>query len=197
MSLDVTYHCHTFTTAGIWDYQLCLSILSAFLLTYGDEMYHHSLITMKTTLEDEFKKARFMEHAAGTTHLSDKGLSYADICDLAKTCYQEAKGVGKWRPAAYTKDSKALPSTFTQTEVHTLVQCFQKGQTTSKPHNKSNNTCNLCGEKGHWANKCPKEACFTMKPCSVTAKPNGYSSGPSRCPGHGNPCQNCRHCQEG
>ena len=84
---------------------------------------------MKATLEDELKKVRFMEHASGTIHLCNKGLTDADICDLTKTPYQEAKGVGKWPPAvvAHAKDSKALPSTFTQAEVHTLVQCFQKG----------------------------------------------------------------------
>ena len=90
-----------------------------------------------------------MEHAAGTTHLNDKGLTYTDIWDLAKTQYQEAKGVGEWPPAAHTKDSKALPSTLTQAEVHALVHHFQKGQTTSKPQDKSNDTCNLRGEKGY------------------------------------------------
>ena len=60
MLLDVTYHCQGLTTAGIWDHQLCSSILSAFLLANGDEMYHHSLITMKSTLEDKLKKVRFM-----------------------------------------------------------------------------------------------------------------------------------------
>ena len=91
MSLDVTCNCQALTTAGIWDHQICLSILSAFLLTDGDEMYCHSLITMKATLEDELKKVRFMEHAAGTAHLNDKGLTYANICDLAETWYQEAR----------------------------------------------------------------------------------------------------------
>ena len=113
MSLDVTYHCQALTTAGICDHQLCLSILSTFLLTNGDEMYHHSLTTMKDTLEDKLKKVRFMEHAAGTTHLCSKGLTYANICDLAETWYQEAKGVGKWPPAAHAKDSKAPPLSFT------------------------------------------------------------------------------------
>ena len=95
--------------------------------------------------------ARFMQHAAGMTHLHRKGLTYADICNLAETEYQEAKGVCKWPPAAHTKDSKALPSSFTYNETHSLVQCFQKGQPTSQPHDKSNDTCNLCGKKGHWA----------------------------------------------
>ena len=81
-----------------------------------------------------------MEHVAGTTHLSDKGFTYANICDLTTTWYQ-------WPPAAHTKVSKALPSTFTQAEVDALVQCFQKGQTTSKPCDKSNNTCNLVERK--------------------------------------------------
>ena len=93
MSLDVTYHCQALTTAGIWDHQLCLNILSTFLLADGDEMYCHSLITMKATLEDKLKKVRFMEHVAGTTHLCSKGLTYTDICDLAETQYKEAKGV--------------------------------------------------------------------------------------------------------
>ena len=144
MSLDVTYHCQALTTAGVWDHQLCLSILSTFLLTNGDEMYCHSLITMKATLEDKLKKVRFMEHATGTTHLHGRGLIYANICDLAETWYQEAKGVGKWPPATHAKTPRhhLLPSPKPKS---TLVQCFQKGQSTSNLHDKSNNTCNLCG----------------------------------------------------
>ena len=49
---------------------------------------------MMVTLEDELKKVRIKEHAAGMTHLLSKGFIYADVCDLAKTQYQEAKGVG-------------------------------------------------------------------------------------------------------
>ena len=60
---------------------------------------------MKVTLEDEIKNVRFMEHAAGMNHLCSKGLSYADICDLAETQYKEAKGVGKWPPSAHTSSS--------------------------------------------------------------------------------------------
>ena len=30
-------------------------------------------------------------------------LTYADISNLIKTWYQEAKGEGKWLPAAHTK----------------------------------------------------------------------------------------------
>ena len=32
------------------------------------------------------------------------------------------------------------------------------GQSTSKPYDKSNATCNFCGEKRHWANKCQSKA---------------------------------------
>ena len=85
-----------------------------------------------------------MENAAGTTHLHDKGLTYANICDLAKTQYQETKGVGKWPPGAHAKDSKTPPFTFTQAEVYALIKCFQNGQSTSKLHDKSNDTSNLC-----------------------------------------------------
>ena len=173
-----------------------LEILSAFLLANGNEMYCHSLIAMTATLEDKLKNVRFMEHAAGTTHLHNKGLTYADICDLAEPQYQEAKGVGKGPPAVHAKDSKALSSSFTQAKVHALVQCFQKGQSTSKLCNKSK-TLVIFVEKGHLANNCLNKACFAMKPHSDTAKPNGCSSGPSRCPGHGNPWRSCRHCQEG
>ena len=97
-------------------------------LTNGNELYCHSLITVKVTLEDELKKVRFMEHAAGMTHLLSKGLTSTDICDLTKTQYQEVKGVGKWPTATHAKDSKALPSSFTHNKAHSLVQCFQKGQ---------------------------------------------------------------------
>ena len=79
MSQDVTYHCPALTTAGVRDHQIYLSILSAFLLHNGDELYHHSLITMKVTLEDELKRVRFMEHAGIMTNLCDKGLTYTEI----------------------------------------------------------------------------------------------------------------------
>ena len=75
MSLGITYQCQALTIAGIWDYQLCLSILSAFLLADGNELYHDSLIMMKVTLEDEVKKVRLMEEDAGMTHLLSKGLT--------------------------------------------------------------------------------------------------------------------------
>ena len=129
-------------------------------------MYHHSLITMKTTLKDKLKKVRFVEHASGTDQLCSKGLTYANICNFAETWYQESKGVGKWPPATHAKNSKAPPSSFTEAEVHALVQHFQKGQPTSHPQDKSNDTCNLCSKKGHWVNKCLSKAHFTTKPCS-------------------------------
>ena len=109
------------TTAAIWDHQLCSSILSAFLVVDSNEMYCHSLITMKATLEDKLRKVRFMEHAAGATHLHSRGLTYANICDLAETWYQKSKGVAKWPPATHAKDSKALPSPFHQAEVNAFV----------------------------------------------------------------------------
>ena len=67
-----------------------------------------------------------MEHAAGATHLQNKGLTYVDICDLTVSRYQEAKGVGKWPSVTHAKESKASHSTFTQAKVHAFVQCFQK-----------------------------------------------------------------------
>ena len=73
-----------------------------------------------------------MEHAAGNTQDCSKGLTYANICDLAETWYQESKGVGKWPPATHAMDSKARPLSSTQAEVHALVQWFQKGQPTSQ-----------------------------------------------------------------
>ena len=74
MSLDVTYGCQALTTAGVRDHQLCSSILSAFFLTDGNEMYHHSLSTMKATLEDELKKVRFMEHVLEPPTFATKDL---------------------------------------------------------------------------------------------------------------------------
>ena len=84
MSLDVTYNCQALTTAGVSDHQLYSSILSAFLLANGDEMYNHSLISMKATLEDKLKKVRFMEIATRTNHLSDKGLTMLTSVTLPK-----------------------------------------------------------------------------------------------------------------
>ena len=160
-------------------------------------MYCHSLTTMMAILEEELKKVSFMECAARTTHLHSKGFTYTDIHNLAVTWYQESKGVGKWPPTTHAKDSKALPSSFAHAKVHALVQCFEQGQSTSCLQDKSNNTCNLCGKKGHWVNKCPNKACFTTKAHSNTTKPNGCSSGPSQHPGHRNSRGNHGYHQEG
>ena len=93
-------------------------------------------------------------------------------------------------------DSKALPSSFSCNEAHSLVQCFQKGQSTSQLHNNTNNTCNLCREKRHWTNECLNKDIFATKPCSNTAKSNRCSLGPSRHPGCGNSHRSCGHHQE-
>ena len=78
-----------------------------------------------------------MEHATRMIHLHSKGLTNAIICNLAETWYQESKGVAKWPLATHAKDSNALPSSFTKVKVHTLFQCFQKGQPTSCPQEKN------------------------------------------------------------
>ena len=103
----------------------------------------------------------------------------------------------KWSPATHARDSKALPSSFTDNKVHSLVQCFQKGPSASQQCSKSNNTCNICREKWYGANECLKKTCFTMNPCSKAPKPHGHSSRPSRCPEHEYSHTNCGHSQEG
>ena len=123
-----------------------------------------------------------MEHAAGMTHLSEKGLTYADISDLAETQYPEPKGVGKCPPAAHAKDSKALPSSFTHAKSTPLSNAFRRDSPLPSCATRAMTLVTFV-EKGHWANKCPNNACFTMKPHSDTVKPNGHSSGPSGCPG--------------
>ena len=101
------------------------------------------------------------------------------------------------RPEGFLNFGKNSVTSFTQAEVHALVQHFQKGQRTSQLQDKSNDTCNLFSKKGHWANECSNKAHFMMKPHSDTTKPNVYSSGPSKHPGHRNSHGNHGHCQEG
>ena len=105
-----------------------------------------------------------MEHAAGTTHLLDKGLPYADICELTETWYQGTKGVGKWPPSYCTHQGLQVTAFYLQPSCSPCpCQCFQKGQSTSKLCDKNNDTCNLHGEKGHWANECLNKAHFAAK----------------------------------
>ena len=187
MSLDVTYHCQALTTAGICDHQLHSSILFTFLLADSDEMYHHSLITMKATLEDELKKVRFVEHATGTSHLHSKGLPTLTSVTLLKL----SKGIqGCGQVASCCSHIHPLPSPHT-------CPVLPKGQPTSCLQDKSHDTCNLCSKTGHWVNKCLNKAHFVTRPCSDTAKPNRCFLGPSQHLGHGNSHGNCGHCQEG
>ena len=137
MSVDVTYHCQGLTTAAIWDHQLCSSTLSTFLLADGNDMHHHSLITMKATLEDELKQV------CSWSMLQEPPTSVTKDLAMATSVTSLKLGTKKprvWVSGLHTKDSKAPPSTFTQAKVHALVQHFQMDQTTSKPHDKSNIT---------------------------------------------------------
>ena len=52
------------------------------------------------------------------------------------------------------KDSKTPRGAFSHAQLNALIQQFQGKQ----QHEKSNDICHHCGQKGHWANECPNRA---------------------------------------
>ena len=112
-----------------------------------------------------------------------KGLTYANICKITKLGKKPRVWVsGLLLHMPRTPRHHLLPSP--KPKSMPLSNAFRRVSPLPKLCNKSNDTCNLCREKGHWANECLNKACFKMKCCSDTTKPNGCSSGRSRHPGH-------------
>ena len=156
-----------------------MSILSAFLLTNGDEMYCHSLITMKATLEDlepptfTAKDLRMLTFVTSSKLGTKKPRVWVSglLLHMPRTPrhYLLPSPKPKSMPLSNAfRRASPLPS-------HATLVTFAERQD--------------IGLTNVWTTVALQQSLMT--------KPNGHSSEASRCPGHRNSCGSHGHCQEG
>ena len=117
-------------------------------------------------------------------------LTFGDTCRLAEDRYRQALGDKTWGPASNLKDSKTSPGAFSHAQLNALIQQFQGKQ----QHDKSNDICHHCGQKGHWANKCPNRA-NNAGPIANCGRDRNNSCRPGRGgSGHGGHGRGDLHC---
>ena len=192
MCLSIIKRCKGLTAAGLYDHQLNSKIIQNLLLADGNDQYKFALLQQQENLNEALQVVRFITKLEANKYLISHQLTFGDICRLAEDRYQQALGDKTWGPASNLKDSKTPPGTFSHAQLHALIQQFQGKQ----QHDKSNNICHHCGQKGHWANECPNHAkdvgpiANRGHDCSNTCQPGRGGSG------HGGPgCGRPGHCR--
>ena len=154
MCLSIVKRCKGLTTARVYDHLLNSKIIQNLLLANGNNQYKFALLQQQEKLNEALQAVRFMTKIEANKYLISHQLTFGDICRLAEDQYRQALGDKTWGPTSNLKDSKSPPGTFSHTQLNALIQQFQGKQ----QHDKSNNICHHCGQKGHWANECPDRA---------------------------------------
>jgi hypothetical protein len=144
-------------TAGQYEHNLTLSMLKIFLIAGGanNGNYQFPLRLLKKELNDALLVIPHMSRADANRYMIKNSLTYKDICTLAEDEYRSQFDLDKWPPARLVKDTKALPSGFTNlTEARVLTLIHQAGAGSEE---KKKGACHGCGSFDHWKRDCPQK----------------------------------------
>ena len=146
--------------AGMYDYNLSLTMINAMMKADGsNEDFRSPLRTLKDKLNKQLLACRHMTYVATHRAMMAAGLGVKAILKEAKDKYRMLKDDGDWKSAIHAKDSKAMSKTYGSVNVaatNELKQMVNKLVQSMTPRDKSKDTCNKCGQPGHWARDCPK-----------------------------------------
>ena len=163
------------TTAGQYDHNLSLRMAKSALLAGGKDNadYRYDLRALKKKLSTELLTIGYMGHKDKDKHMVKEKLTFLDICQEITSCDRLAKDNANWPPASNAPDSKAPPAGFGNVSQGTVQLVGPNGNkyamvlqpsasgSTFGGHSgrgpRPTDTCNNCGQTGHWAHECPQK----------------------------------------
>ena len=118
--------------------------------------YTLKLSTLQLKLDEGLSKSTYMSPSERWEYMNEKELSFEDVCDEMATAYDVLVVNNEWPAAQLPTDSSAVPSKFANLSRHLLTLLQNDGKPKGKKDMKEV-TCFKCGEKGHYANRCPNK----------------------------------------
>ena len=150
--------------AGMYDQNLTLSMLNTIMEAGGtaNEDFRFPLRDLKQKLNTKLLEIRHLNYSDAHRSMVADELDVQSITKAAKAEYRQLYDDKKWPAANHAKDSKAMNKNYGSVNkaetaelkrmVNALIQSAGSGG-----RDKSKDTCNHCGEVGHWASSCPKK----------------------------------------
>jgi len=147
--------------ARMYDPNLTMAMLDQMMEAGGkaNEDFRHPLRTIRMALNKKLLEVRHMNYEDANKSMVNDELDVRSITMQAKELYRTLYEDNKWPAAAHAKDAKGINQNYGTVNmadtnqlkqmVYALVQSAG-----GSSRDKSSDTCNNCGKKGHWARDC-------------------------------------------
>jgi hypothetical protein len=153
--------------ARMYDHSLTLTMLKT-IMQSGNEDFRYGLRSLKEKLNKKLLEIRHLSYDDSHKSMIQAEL---DVQSVLKQCKQEYRILlddGKWPAAAHARDSKAIgrsygstntvfADTLSATKLNRIIANALQRVVGGGARDKSQDKCRFCGEKGHWAQECPKK----------------------------------------
>ena len=142
------------------DNALTMKMLKTIMMG-GNEDFRFNLRSVKKDLDGKLLAVRHCSCEEASKGLAAHKLDVRSILTTAKTEHRKLFDHGEWPAAQHVRDDRALAKScgnamvaIGEKSAKLIANAPQRSNMTGR--DKSNDTCNNCGEKGHWASDCPK-----------------------------------------
>jgi hypothetical protein len=153
--------------AGLYDHNLTYSMVNIIMEGGGsnNEDFRSPLRELKEKLNSAILKIRHKDYAAQNSAMTAQELDVQSVLNIIKEKYLAVQDELKWPASRHAPDSKAIKHGYgasaNRTTGPTKEQFDAMCQLTQLMNrDKSKDTCNNCGDVGHWAMDCPKKSKF-------------------------------------
>jgi hypothetical protein len=150
--------------AKMYDQALTLTMVKT-ISEAGNEDFCYELRPVKERLKKKLLEYRHLSYDEAHKKMVEHELDVQSVLKICKQEYRILLDDGKWPAAMHAKDSKAISRSYGSANKATTEQanrfCSNEFRQSRGPavggRDKSQDLCRNCGEKGHWANDCPKQ----------------------------------------